>query len=117
MIVVAELLFWLARAGWLLAAWALVTDRPRVAAVGLMLILTHLLSGPVIEPEPQPCPIRDSRAGQAPIVREGDVERWGARPAVMTRCIECGRNVWPACRCALIRAGFPMTNDLERTTP
>jgi hypothetical protein len=39
------------------------------------------------------------------------VERWGPRPKVIGRCLECGRNEWPACRCKLAREGYPMTPE------
>jgi hypothetical protein len=90
---------WVARLGWLLAAWALVTGRPQVVALGLVLMVTHLWERHSVEIAPRPQPQPASGV---------DVDRWGPRPAVMTRCVECDRNVWPACRCALIRAGHPM---------
>jgi hypothetical protein len=48
-------------------------------------------------------------AAPRPVARPArgvDTDRWGPRPAVMTRCVECGRNEWPACRCALAREGI-----------
>jgi hypothetical protein len=37
--------------------------------------------------------------------------RWGHRPPEVARCVECDRNEWPACRCALMREGYPMTSE------
>jgi hypothetical protein len=54
----------------------------------------HLHTGPFVEPS-----------------SERLVARWGPRPETMTRCVECGRNEWPACQCALMREGFPMTSE------
>jgi hypothetical protein len=47
-----EAAFWLARAGWIVAAWCLLRDNPQGVTIGLALIVTHLWLGPVeIEPE------------------------------------------------------------------
>jgi hypothetical protein len=54
----------------------------------------HLHTGPLV------APTRERLAGL-----------WGPRPDEMTRCVECGRNEWPACRCALMREGYAMTSE------
>jgi hypothetical protein len=54
--VTAALMFRLARAGWIVAAWCLLRDNPQGVTIGLALIVTHLWLGPVeicVAPEPK----------------------------------------------------------------
>jgi uncharacterized protein (DUF58 family) len=51
-----EVMFWAARLGWIIAAWALIAGHPQAVALGLALAFTHLALGPAyvaVEPAPE----------------------------------------------------------------
>jgi uncharacterized protein (DUF58 family) len=52
---IPEVMFWAARLGWLIAAWALIAGLPQGVAIGLLLTFTHLALGPsYVEVKPAP---------------------------------------------------------------